>query len=87
MNSTGLFGSHAANAGETPTTPRANAVEINARLNVLRDWTITNVTGIDNAPIAGRESPAADGSWRIGLFYSSGGAGVVKFSNDGLNFA
>ena len=60
---------------------------LDARLNVLRDWTITNVTGIDNAPIACRESPAADGSWRIGLFYSSGGAGVVKFSNDGLNFA
>jgi len=59
---------------------------LDAQLNVLRDWTITTVTGIDNAPIACRESPAADGSWRIGLFYSIGGADTVKFSNDGLHF-
>jgi hypothetical protein len=35
MNSTGLVGSHAANAGETPATPRAKAVEINAPFNFI----------------------------------------------------
>jgi hypothetical protein len=35
MNSTGLDGSQAANAGETPATPRANAVEINAPFNFI----------------------------------------------------
>jgi hypothetical protein len=35
MNSTGLVGSQAAKAGETPATPRANAVEINAPFNFI----------------------------------------------------
>jgi hypothetical protein len=35
MNSTGLVGSQAAKAGETPEAPRANAVEINAPFNFI----------------------------------------------------
>ena len=35
MNSTGFVGSQAANAGEAPVTPRANAVEINASFNFI----------------------------------------------------
>jgi hypothetical protein len=35
MNSTGFVGSHAANAGETPATPRAKAVEIKAPFNFI----------------------------------------------------
>jgi hypothetical protein len=35
INSTGLVGSQAAKAGETPATPRANAVEINAPFNFI----------------------------------------------------
>jgi hypothetical protein len=35
MNSTGFVGSQAANAGEAPVTPRANAVEINAPFNFI----------------------------------------------------
>jgi hypothetical protein len=60
---------------------------LGAGLEVVRDWTITSVTGIDNAPIACRESPVADGSWRIGLYYTVGGVETVKFSQDGLNFS
>jgi len=60
---------------------------LDAQLNVVRDWTITNLTGVDNAPIAVRESPGNDGSWRIGLFYSTGGSPTVAFSFDGLNFS
>jgi hypothetical protein len=58
-----------------------------ARLNVLRAWTITNVTGVDNEPIAVRESPNANGSWKIGLFCSRGGSPSILFSSDGLNFS
>jgi hypothetical protein len=39
MNSTGLVGSHAANAGETPAKPRANAVEINTPFNFIFIYT------------------------------------------------
>ncbi len=60
---------------------------LDSQLNVVRDWTITNVTGIDNAPLACRESPVADGSWRIGLYYTIGGVETVKFSQDGLAFS
>jgi hypothetical protein len=35
MNSTGLVGSQAAKAGETPAAPRANAVEIKAPFNFI----------------------------------------------------
>jgi hypothetical protein len=35
MNSTGLVGSQAANAGDTPVTPRARAVDNNAPLNFI----------------------------------------------------
>lgn len=59
---------------------------MDSQLNVIRNWTITNVTGIDNEPIACREAPGQDGSWRIGLFYSLGGVPTVKFSPDGLTF-
>lgn len=60
---------------------------LDAQLNVLRDWTVTNVTGVDNAPIACRESPASDGSWRVGLFFSSGGVETLMFSEDGIAFS
>ncbi len=59
---------------------------LDAQLNVVRDWTLTSVTGIDNAPLACRESSVADGSWRIGLYYTVGGVETVKFSQDGLAF-
>lgn len=59
---------------------------MDSQLNIVRAWTITNLTGVDNAPIACRESPASDGSWRIGVFYSLGGVETVKFSPDGLTF-
>jgi hypothetical protein len=35
MNSTGLVGSHAANAGVAPVTPRAKALEINAPFSFI----------------------------------------------------
>jgi len=60
---------------------------LDSQLNVIRDWTVTNVTGVDNAPIACRESPAADGSWRIGLLFSQSATEVIRFSEDGLSFA
>jgi len=60
---------------------------LDAQLNVVRGWTITNVTGVDDAPIACRESAGSDGSWRIGLWYSVGGVANVKFAPDGLNFS
>ncbi|MDR3691177.1 MAG: hypothetical protein P4L46_17480 [Fimbriimonas sp.] len=60
---------------------------LDAQLNVVRDWTETNVTGVDGEPIAVRESPGPDGAWRIGLCYSIGGALTVSFSFDGLTFA
>ena len=59
---------------------------MDSQLNVIRGWTITNVTGVDNEPIACREAPGQDGSWRIGLFYSIGGVPTVKFAPDGLTF-
>lgn len=60
---------------------------MDSQLNVVRAWTITNVTGADQEPIAVRESPSSDGSWRIGLWYSIGGVQTLKFSFDGLNFS
>jgi hypothetical protein len=60
---------------------------LDSQFNVVRNWTITNVTGIDNAPLACRESPVADGSWRIGLFYTVGGVETILFSKDGLTFS
>jgi len=60
---------------------------LDAQLNVIRDWTETNVTGVDNAPIACRESPVSDGSWRIGLLFSLSGVETILFSEDGLNFS
>ena len=59
---------------------------LDAQLNVIQAWTITNITGIDNEPIACRESPNFDASWKIGLLYSLAGAPNVKFSPDGLTF-
>ena len=55
-------------------------------LNVVRDWAITDVVGVDNAPLAAREGLAPDGSWRIGLLFFSGGTPVTRFSKDGLSF-
>jgi len=59
---------------------------LDSQLNVVRDWTVTTVTGVDNAPIACRESPASDGSWRIGLLFSLSGAETIRFSEDGISF-
>ena len=56
-------------------------------LNVLQAWTITNVTGIDNAGLATRESLDPTGAWRIGLFYFVGGVPTVKYSPNGLAFS
>ncbi len=60
---------------------------LDAQLNVVQDWTLTDLTGVDNAPIAVRESPGFDGSWRIGLLYSASSVPTVKFSLDGLHFS
>ena len=60
---------------------------MDAQLHVVRDWAITNVTSIDNQPIACRESPVSDGSWRIGLLFSLAGVETILFSNDGLIFS
>ncbi len=59
---------------------------LDSQLNVVRDWTVTNVVGVDPEPIACRESPVFDGSWRIGLTFSQGGVVTTFFSPDGLTF-
>lgn len=60
---------------------------LDATLATVRARTATNVTGIDNAKICARESIGDGGVWRIGLFYESGGAAIVKYSTDGINFS
>ncbi len=60
---------------------------LDAQLNVVRNWTITSVTHVDNAPIAVRESPANQGAWHLGLLVSVGGVPTLLFSFDGLTFA
>jgi len=52
----------------------------------IRDWTMTTITAIDGQSIAARESVGNDGAWRIGVFYSSGGSWITKYSPDGLKF-
>lgn len=59
---------------------------LDSQLNLVQDWTMTNLTGIDNQPIACRESHGSDGSWRIGVLYSVGGAETLKFAPDGIHF-
>jgi hypothetical protein len=63
---------------------------LDAQNNVIRDWTITSVTGIDNTGIACRDSigqiggSGAPASWRVGLFYATGGTPTTQYSSDGL---
>lgn len=55
-------------------------------LNVIKAWTITNLTGVDQDSIAVRESWLS-GARRIGISYSIGGARTFKTSPDGLTFS
>jgi hypothetical protein len=58
-----------------------------AQLAVVRAWWMTTLTGVDEAPIAVRESYASDGAWRIGVGYFVGGVFTVKYSSDGISFS
>jgi len=60
---------------------------LDPQLNVVEASTITNLTGVDNAPIAVRESYDSSGSWRIGIYYSTGGSDTFALSSDGLTFS
>ena len=57
------------------------------KMNIVRDWTITNLTGVDNQAIAVRESTDPARAWRIGILYSLSGAATLKFAKDGLTFS
>jgi hypothetical protein len=56
--------------------------------NLVQDWTETNLTGVDNAPIACRESVSTNGgpAWRIGVLHSVGGSLLTRYSQDCVNF-
>lgn len=56
------------------------------RMEVIRDWRLTSLTGVDETALAVRESIGSDGAWRIGVLYFISGAPITKFSRDGLSF-
>lgn len=56
-------------------------------LTAVRAAAVTNITGIDNQPIACRSSVGNGGSNLIGLFYSSGGTLETKWAPDALTFS
>lgn len=60
-------------------------VEDNAG-NVLRSFTAI-ASGVDAAPITGKESATDGGLWRFVLFYFAGGVLQERFTNDGENFS
>ena len=58
-------------------------------LNVITAWAITNLTSVDNEPIACRESidNSVSAVWRIGLMHVVSGSVTARWSNDAYNFA
>lgn len=60
---------------------------LDSQLGTVRAETTTNLTGVDNAPIAVRESYSPEGAWRMGIYYSIGGVETFKLAPDGLTFA
>lgn len=59
---------------------------LDSKLNVLSNWTITNLTGIDDAPIAVREGLDEHGGWRMGIQFFLAGALTNQYAPDGLTF-
>lgn len=53
---------------------------------VLRTFTAI-ASGVDDAPITGKESTTEAGLWRFVLFYFAGGSRQERFTNDGENFS
>jgi hypothetical protein len=60
---------------------------VDKQLNVIQDWTITELTGVDDTLCAVRCSTGTDGSKRVGVFYSLSGAPTAKYAYNGLVFA
>lgn len=57
------------------------------QLNVVQDWQITNLTGVDESPIAVRESLDTNGAWRIGVMHFVSASVVTKYAPDGVTFS
>ena len=57
------------------------------QLATVRGWTATNLTAVDEAPIACGESTEGQSAWRIAVNYYLGGALTFKTSPDVITFA